>query len=69
MDDISVAGEPVKVKKGIRKFPKMELEKKMKQIKQNEVYGSTVKTSKEKEEQKSEQVKAGSIQKTSKYKY
>ena len=68
MDDISVAGEPEEVKKVIRKCARMEVEKKMKYSLSKTKY-MVVKTGKEKEEDISEQVKAGNIQRTKKYKY
>ena len=68
MDDTSVVGKPVKVKQGIRKFAKTEVEKKMKHS-LNKMKYMILKKSKEKEEEISEQVKVGNIQKTNKYKY
>ena len=68
MDDISVAGGPEEVKKGIRKCAKMEVEKKMKYSLSKTKY-MVVKTDKVEEEDISEQVKAGNIQRTKKYKY
>ena len=68
MDDISVAGGPEEVKKGIRKCARMEVEKKMKYSLSKTKY-MVVKTGKEKEEAVSEQVKAGDIQRTKKNKY
>ena len=68
MDDTSVAGGPEEVKKGIRKCAKMEVEKKMKYSLSKTKY-MVVKTDKVEEEDISEQVKAGNIQRTKKYKY
>ena len=68
MDDISITGGPEEVKKGIRKCARMEVEKKMKYSLSKTKY-MVVKTGKEKEEDISEQVKAGNIQRTKKYKY
>ena len=68
MDDISVAGGPEEAKKGIRKCTMMEVEMKMKYGLSKSKY-MVVRTSKEKEEDISEQLKAGKIQKTKKYKY
>ena len=62
MDDISVSGGPEKVKKGIRKCARMEVEKKMKYSLSNAKY-------KGKGKDISGQVKAGNIQRTNKYKY
>ena len=67
MDDISVAGGPEEAKKGIRKCAMMEVEMKMKYSLSKSKY-MVVRTSKEKEDI-SEQLKAGKIQKTKKYKY
>ena len=61
MDDISVAEGSEEVKKGIRKCAKMEVEKKMKYSSSKTKY-MEVRTGKEKEEDISEQVKAGKIQ-------
>ena len=68
MDDISVAAGPEEVKKGIKKCTRMEVEKKMK-YGLNKTKYMVVKTGKEKEEDISEQVKAGNILRTKKYKY
>ena len=68
MDDISVAEGSEEVKKGIRKCAKMEVEKKMKYSSSKTKY-MEVRTGKEKEEDISEQVKAGKIQRTKKHKY
>ena len=68
MDDISVAGGSEEVKKGIRKYAQMEVEKKMIYSLSKTKY-IVVKTGKEKEEDISERVKAENIQRTKKYKY
>ena len=67
-EDISVAGGPEEVKKGIRKCARIEVEKKMKYSLCKTKY-MVVRTGKEKREDISEQVKAEKIQKTKKYKY
>ena len=67
-EDISVAGGPEEVKKGIRKCARIEVEKKMKYSLRKTKY-MVVRTGKEKREDISEQVKAEKIQKTKKYKY
>ena len=66
MDDISVAGGSEEVKKGIRKYAQMEVEKKMIYSLSKTKY-IVVKTGKEKEEDISERVKAENIQRTKKY--
>ena len=68
MDDISVAGGSEEVKKGTRKCARMEVEKNMKCSLSKTKY-LVVNTGKEKEEDILEQVKAGNIQRTKKYKY
>ena len=65
MDDISVAGGSEEVKKGIRKYAQMEVEKKMIYSLSKTKY-IVVKTGKEKEEDISERVKAENIQRTKK---
>ena len=67
VDDISVAGGPEEAKKGIRKCARMEVENKIKYSLSKTKY-MIVRTSKEKEEDISEQMKAGKIQKTKKHK-
>ena len=67
MDDISVARGPKEVKKGIRKFAIMKVEKKMKYSLSKTKY-MIVTTAKEKEEDISEKVKVGNIQRTKKQK-
>ena len=68
MDDISVAEGSEEVKKGIRKCARMEVEKKMNYSLSKTKY-TEVRTGKEKEEDISEQVKAGKIQRAKKHKY
>ena len=69
INDISVAAGPEEVKKkGIRKYARMEAEEKTK-YSLNKTKYIVVKTCKEKEEDISEQVRAGNIQMRKKYKY
>ena len=65
MDDISVAGGPEEVNKGIRKYAKMEAERKIK-YSINKTQCKVVKTGKGKEEEISEQINTENIQTTSK---
>ena len=70
MDDFSLAGAPEEVKKGIRKCARMEVEKKLKYSLCKTKYRSmVVKKGQEKEVDISEQLKAGNIQRSNKYKY
>ena len=68
IDDISVAEGPEEAKEEIRKRARMEVEKEMKYSLRKTKY-MVVKTGKEKEDNISEQMKAGNIQRTKKYKY
>ena len=68
MDNISVARGPGEVKKEITNCERMEVEKKMK-YSLSKTKNIVVKNGKEKEEDISEQVKAGNIWRTKKYKY
>ena len=68
VDDISVAVGPEKVKKGMRKCARMEVENKIKYSLSKTKY-MVVRTGKKKEGDISEQVNVGNIQRTRKYKY
>ena len=67
MDDISVAGGPEEVKKGIRRCARMEVENKIKYSLSKTKY-MVVKADKKKEEDIPEQVKTGNIQRIKKCK-
>ena len=68
IDDISVAEGSEEAKEGIRKRARMEVEKKMKHSLRKTKY-MVVRAGKEKEDNIPEQMKAGNIQRTKKYKY
>ena len=68
IDDISVAEGSEEAKEGIRKRARMEVEKKMKHSLRKTNY-MVVRTGKKKEDNIPEQMKAGNIQRTKKYKY
>ena len=70
MDDFSLAGGPEEVKKEIRKCARMEVEKKLKYSLRKTKYRSmVVRKGQVKEVDISEQLKAGNIQRSNKYKY